>query len=473
MRRTKMIYTLGPATDRPGVLAALIRAGMDCARFNFSHGKQKDHERRFHALRAEAKRQGRVVAALMDLAGPKLRVGAMADGQLRLVRGGTVRVTPRNVRGVPGLIPVTYPHLAKDLERGAEILLDDGQMVLQVMRAEGPDLICRVRVGGTLLDRKGLNLPGVVLSVPALTPQDERDLAFGLELGMDHVALSFVRRPEEMEDLRRRIRRAGSSAGLIAKIEKPQALDHLEAIITASDGVMVARGDLGVELSPETVPPLQKRIIAEANRANRLVITATQMLQSMMDSPVPTRAEASDVANAIFDGSDAVMLSGETAAGSYPVQAAQTMARIILQAEASPEYNRLRGSAPLLGPDDALVASAVELANGLRARALVVFTQSGATARLAARRRPVVPLVAFAHDDRVARRLALAWGVRPLVIRVQKETEALLASVERTLLARELARPGETVVVLASSPVAKRSHVNFLKVQTLGRSRSA
>jgi pyruvate kinase len=283
------------------------------------------------------------------------------------------------------------------------------------------------------------------------------------------VALSFVRRPDEMEDLRRRVRRAGHAAGLIAKIEKPEAVDHLDAILRASDGVMVARGDLGVELSPEQVPPLQKRIIAAANRADRLVITATQMLQSMMDSPVPTRAEASDVANAIFDGSDAVMLSGETASGKYPRQAARTMARIIRQAETSPQYNRLTATAPVLGPDDALVESAVDLAAGIRARALVVFTQTGATARLAARRRPATPQVVFAHDERVARRLALAWGVHALVIGTQTDTEALLAAVDRELRDRRLARPGETVVVIASSPVARRSHVNFLKVQTIGR----
>jgi pyruvate kinase len=467
MRRTKMVFTLGPATDQPGVLAALVRAGMDCARFNFSHGAYAEHARRFRALRAEARRQGAAVAVLMDLAGPKLRVGRLAGGKLTLTRGQTVRLSPDVRLGKDGVIPISYAGLAKDVRPGEPLLLDDGLLEMTVLRATNRELLCRVKTGGLLRDHKGLNVPGVALSVPALTPKDLRDLRFGLALGVDYVGLSFVRRPEEIVQLRRHIQRSGHEARIIAKIEKPQAIAHLDAIICAADGVMVARGDLGVEMTPELVPPLQKRIIALANSRGRLVITATQMLQSMMDNPMPTRAEASDVANAIFDGSDAVMLSGETAAGRYPKEAALMMGRIIAEAEASPEYNRLSAPAQVLGVDDALVASAVELADTLRAKALVVFTQTGGAAELVSRRRPRVPLVAFARDARVQRRLCPVWGVRSLTTLHKPETEAVLRAVEQGLLEQRIVHPGDTVVVLASSPVSNRSHLNFLKIQKI------
>lgn len=467
MRRTKMVFTLGPASDRPGVLAALIRAGMDCARLNFSHGAYSEHARRFRELRAEARRQGTTVAVMMDLAGPKLRVGLMRGGRMTLTRNQEVRLSPDARLGENGVIPISYAGLARDVRRGERLLLDDGLIALTVRSARGRDLICRVAVGGVLLDHKGLNVPGAALSVPALTPKDLRDLKFGLKLGVDFVGLSFVRRAAEIDLLRRQIRRAGGTARIIAKIEKPQAVEQLEAIICAADGVMVARGDLGVEMTPELVPSLQKRIIALANRHDRLVITATQMLQSMMDNPIPTRAEASDVANAIFDGTDAVMLSGETAAGKYPREAAEMMARIIAEAEASPQYNRLTAAPAVLGADDALVASAVELADTLQVQALVIFTQSGASARLVSRRRPRVPLIAFAHDERIQRLLRPVWGVHSLTVPHKPHTEAMLRAVERGLLAQRLVRPGDTVVVLASSPVSNRSHVNFLKVQTI------
>lgn len=467
MRRTKMVFTLGPATDRPGVLAALVRVGMDYARFNFSHGSYAEHARRFRALRTEAQRQGRAIGVLMDLAGPKLRVGRMRDGKMKLTRGAAVRLSPAARLGADGVVPCSYAGLARDVRPGERLLLDDGLIELRVEKILDGDVLCRVQTGGLLLDHKGLNVPGAALSVPALTAKDLRDLKFGLELGVDYVGLSFVRRPEEVEALRRHIRRAPHPAGIIAKIEKPQAVERLEAIIAAADGVMVARGDLGVEMNPEQVPPLQKRIIAAANRANRPVITATQMLQSMMDNPMPTRAEASDVANAIFDGSDAVMLSGETAAGRYPKAAAEMMARIIAEAEASPQFNRPAEPAPILEQDDALVATAVDMADAIRARALVVHTQTGSAARLASRRRPRVPIIAFTPDARVQRRLALEWGVRAFPLRHKSETEAMLQAVEHGLVQNRLARTGDTVVVLANSPLSNRSHVNFLKLQVI------
>ena len=468
MHRTKMIFTLGPATDAPGVLPALLRAGMDGARFNFSHGRHGEHARRFRTLRAAARRARRPIAAIMDLCGPKLRVGDLAE-PLRLRAGAKVRLRAGRARGGEG-IPVAHPTLAEDTPPGSRVLLDDGQIELRVLRREGADVLCRVVVGGLLHGRKGINLPDAEVSLPALTSKDKRDLAFGLGLGMDYVALSFVRRPEEVKTLKQRIRRAGSTAGVIAKIEKPQAVDRLEEIILAADGVMVARGDLGVEMRSEQVPALQKRIIALARRYDRLVISATQMLQSMMVSPTPTRAETSDVANAIFDQSDGVMLSGETAAGRYPREAAVMMGRILTEAEGAPQLNHPAPDLPLLGTGDALLRAAVDFAERINVRVLVAFTHSGATARLVSRLRPRTPVVVFAHDDVVRRRLSLLWGVETLLIRKALDTEALLRAVEKGLLEHGLARRGERVVVVASSPVRRRAHANFMKIHVLGQS---
>jgi pyruvate kinase len=378
-----------------------------------------------------------------------------------------VRVVPGGYSSCADEIPVSYPRLARDLRAGGRILLDDGLLELKVRRLRGVAVECEVVTGGLLLDHKGFNVPDAVLSVPALTPKDLDDLQFGLKLGVDLVALSFVRHPAEVRRLKRLVEKSGSGARVIAKLEKPQAIEHLEEIILAADGVMVARGDLGVEMSPEQVPLLQKRIIALANRHNRLVITATQMLQSMMENPAPTRAEASDVANAIFDGTDAIMLSGETASGKYPVEAARMMARIAGEAELSPEYNRLSAAPPVLGSDDALVEAAVELAGNMQARALVVFTQSGNTARLVSRRRPQTPQIVFAHSLEVQRQLNLNWGIQSLLIRNRLDTEGLLRAMTGPLLKQRLVKSGDTVIVLASSPVARRSHVNFLKVQKI------
>jgi pyruvate kinase len=467
MPKTKLLFTLGPATDRPGVLKALLAAGMNGARLNFSHGTHADHAQRYKSLHAEARRLGPAVATLLDLSGPKLRVGTFPQGGLQLTAGTVVRVAPGGHSACADEIAVSYPHLARDVRPGGRILLDDGLLELKVRRVRGTAIECEVVTGGRLLDHKGFNVPDAPLSVPALTPKDLDDLRFGLKLGVDLVALSFVRHPDEIRRLRRLVDQAGSGARIIAKLEKPQAIEHLEEIVLAADGVMVARGDLGVEMTPEQVPLLQKRIIALANRHNRLVITATQMLQSMMENPAPTRAEASDVANAIFDGTDAVMLSGETASGKYPVEAARMMARIAAEAERSPEYNRLTATAPVLGSDDALVEAAVELAGNIQARALVVFTQSGNTARLVSRRRPQTQQVVFAHSLEVQRQLNLNWGIHSLLIKNRLDTEGLLHAMVAPLLKQRLVRRGDRVIVLASSPVAAQAHVNFLKVQII------
>ncbi len=464
---TKLLFTLGPATDRPGVLHALVCAGMSGVRLNFSHGTHVEHAQRFASVQREAKRAGVPLTTLLDLTGPKLRVGNFPEGKIMLCPGERYRVIPGTQTNEAKIIPISYAHLARDLRPGSRILLDDGLMELKARSIQGRAVICEVVTGGVLSNHKGFNVPEAALRVPALTAKDLDDLKFGLKLGVDFVALSFVRRADEIVRLKKIIKQAGSTARVIAKLEKPQAIDQLEAIVLAADGVMVARGDLGVEMTPEQVPLLQKRIIALANQHNRLVITATQMLQSMMDNPTPTRAESSDVANAIFDGSDAVMLSGETAAGKYPIEAACMMARIAKEAEHSPEYNRLPKVPDVTGPDDALVAAAVELAETVHAKALVVFTQSGDTARLVSRRRPLTPLVVYAHSIAVQRQLNLNWGIRSFMLKAHLDTEALLHAVSRQMLKTGLAKVKDTVVVLASSPVYNRSHVNFLKVQMI------
>ncbi len=469
MLRTKQVYTLGPATDQPGVLAGLLRSGMDCARFNFSHGSHQEHARRFKLLKSEVQKSGKIVAAMLDLTGPKLRVGRLRHGQVKLIPSTEVRLTAKPLLGTDKIIPLGYPRLAADVQPGDRILLDDGLLELKVLRVIQQEVFCRVVTGGLLKDHKGVNLPGIAVSLPALTAKDRVDLKFGLKLGMDYVALSFVRRPAELIKLRKIVHRMGSTAGIIAKIEKPQAIPCLAEIIQAADGVMIARGDLGVEMSPEQVPTLQKHIIALANQSGRLVITATQMLQSMMQKPTPTRAEASDVANAIFDGTDAVMLSGETAAGLYPRPSAAMMARIIKEAEASPEYNRLNSHVLFNGPEDVVVAAGVNLAEKADARALVIFTNSGHTAKLAARQRPRVPVIALAHDHGICRQLQLYWGMQAIVINHQPDIEAVVQEAEKCLLKNRLLRRGEKIVVLASSPV--KSRANFLKIHVMGQSK--
>jgi pyruvate kinase len=466
MQYTKMIFTLGPATDRPDVLRKLIQSGMDCVRLNFSHGTHAEHARRFRQVKQEAKRLGQPIAVLMDLTGPKLRVGQFEKGEIRLAQQTEVRITPQNIQGTDGIIPITYKKLASEIRVGDPILLDDGLIRLKVVRKEKLDVICRVVTGGLLSNRKGMNLPGIAVSAPALTSKDRKDLQFGLSLGVDFVALSFVRQAKEMQVLRRLIRKAGSSAACIAKIEKPQAIPRLEAIIQASDGIMIARGDLGVEMNPEQVPVLQKRIITTANQFGRFVITATQMLQSMMDAPTPTRAEATDVANAIFDGTDAIMLSGETAAGLYPSQSAEMMSRITSSAEKAPEYNRLYLQPVLQNSEDKVVAAGVKLAEQLKAKALVVFTQTGKTARLVSRQRPQVPVIALAHTEEVQRQLQLNWGVESLLIKSHPAMEAVVEKAQKILLEQKCVKRGDTIVILASSP--KGTKTNFIKAHSIG-----
>ena len=471
MRRTKIVATIGPASRHPQKLEQLLRAGVDVVRLNFSHGEPEEHRAVLLAAREIVAGLGRPLAILQDLSGPKIRTGRIGgSGVLELKEGeGIVVTTDETVEGRAGLISTTYDALPRDVARGDRILLDDGNLELRVERTRGDEVEATVVHGGPLLSHKGMNLPGVKLSTPALTDKDRKDLLFGLELGVDYVALSFVRQAADVEEAQQLIAAAGASVPVIAKIEKREAIDDLPQILEAADGVMVARGDLGVELSTEEVPTLQKRIIEMANGAGKAVITATQMLESMIEHPRPTRAEASDVANAILDGTDAVMLSAETASGRYPLEAVNTMARIACYTEE--HYGSFRAPARVHDTRASVVARSLarvanSVAEELDCKLVVAFTESGATARLVSSYRPHVPIAALTYRDEVYRRLALWWGVVPLRSEFARTTDEMIVRGEELLKRAGLVQTGETVLMLAG-----QSHTagatNMLRVHVI------
>jgi pyruvate kinase len=469
MRRTKIVATIGPASREPATLERLILAGANVLRLNFSYGSHEGHLAVIRTAREIAARHHRPLALLQDLSGPKIRIGEVAGGEIELEEGARLAITTdMTITGTPELISTTYEALPRDVKKDDLILLDDGNLELRVVEVAGSRVECEVVDGGPLRSHKGMNLPGVALSTPALTEKDKRDLAFGLQHGIDYVALSFVRRGADLEEARSLVRERGEDVPLIAKIEKPQAVERLDEILGAADGVMVARGDLGVELGTEDVPILQKRIIAAANAAGRVVITATQMLESMIENPRPTRAEASDVANAILDGTDAVMLSGESAVGRFPVESVETMARI---ADFTEEHATARPS-PIVprGPGTAVTRSlarvAASVADELLCRLIVAFTESGVTAQLVSGFRPRVPVVAVTHDDRVYRRLALWWGVIPVKSDFAENTDELLANGEERLKARGLVAKGDNILML-SGYTATAAATNMLHIHTV------
>ena len=470
LKRTKIIATIGPASSSPAVIARLIRAGMDAARLNFSHGDREDHVRRIRLIRRESSKAEKQIAIIQDLQGPKLRVGAMQNDAVTLKRGNVMTVTTRKMTGTAGLISVTYPRLTKDLKAGDMILLDDGRLELKVVKKTAAGLQCRVVCGGVLRSHKGVNLPGVHLSLPSLSDKDKEDLVFGVEQGVDYIALSFVRSAEDVKRTRRFIKSLGADTPIIAKIEKPEAIANLAGIIEAADGIMVARGDLGVEMSPENVPLLQKRIIEACHWAETPVITATQMLESMIESPQPTRAETSDVANAILDGTDCVMLSGETAVGKYPVQTVEFMARIAMQAETS--VNPWPPDAEVSGPDESVAHAACRAAEEQCASAIVTFTQSGSTALLVSKHRPRARVIAATPFEKISRRLSLYWGVTPINLKVRRTTDDMIAGVERAMQRRKLLKPGDLIVITAGVPVGVAGSTNMMKIHHVGEVRS-
>jgi len=447
----------------------LLLAGMDVARLNFSHGTPAEHAQSFSMLREAAAAFQKPIAILADLQGPKIRTGALAGGGSVALRAGQqIVITTAKILGDSTRVSTTFQPLPREVKAGDRILLSDGLIALRVERIRKQEVICQVVNGGLLGEHQGINLPGVKLRVPALTDKDRKDLRFALAHGADYIAVSFVRRPEDVLLAKSLIRRAKKDTPVIAKLEKPEAIENLEAILRASEGVMVARGDLGVEMSPECVPVVQKNIIAKAREFRRPVITATQMLESMIENPRPTRAEASDVANAIFDGSDAVMLSAETASGKYPVEAVQMMARIIEAAEASiHEYPRPAPQERLKVPET--VAELVcHASRELHMKLIAVFTHSGFTARLISRYRPLVPIVAFTPEANTRRRMALLWGVTSRQIADIKKIDGLAVIAEKRLLEERFVRQGDVIGIVAGTPMGIRGTTNFMKFHVIG-----
>jgi pyruvate kinase len=475
-RRVKIVATLGPATDAAGRLEWLLLAGVDVVRLNFSHGTHEEHAERIRRVRAAAERLGQPVAIMQDLQGPKIRTGALAGGRaVELRPGAELRITIRPVEGTAECVSTTYEELPRDCRPGDTILLNDGRMRLSVLASSADEVRTQVVDGGLLGEHKGINLPGVAVSAPALTEKDREDLAFGLAAGIDYVALSFVREADDLHLARAFMEQQSDQRGsvpLIAKIEKPQAITHLDAIIAASDGVMVARGDLGVELAAEEVPPLQKTIIRKANRRGIPVITATQMLESMIQEPTPTRAEASDVANSVWDGTDAVMLSAETAAGAFPVEAVETMHRIVVHAEATARHEE-RAESHRMSDARAISHAARFLAESRHVAAIAAFSRTGRTAELLSQDRPRVPIYAFTPNPATYNRLALWWGVTPVMGRLAAHGEALIEEMEEILLARGDVTPGDRLVVVGALPFRRGVRTNFVKLHTTSPSRSA
>ncbi len=467
LRRTKIVATLGPASSSPAVIRQLIQAGVDVARLNFSHGSHDEHAKTIAVLREISAELERPVTILQDLQGPKVRVGQLPDNQIQLVPGQMVWLVPEaQFTNQPDAIPIDYAYAAEEAAPGAHILLADGLFELQVVEVKGAALKCRVIEGGALKSRKGVNFPGLNLRLPSLTDKDKEDLEFGLSQDVDWVSLSFVRSAQDVRTLKETLSARGADKPVIAKIEKPQAVANLEAILDEVDGVMVARGDLGVEISPENVPMLQKRIIEMCNRRGLPVITATQMLESMIHEPMPTRAEASDVANAIIDGTDAVMLSAESAVGDFPVRAVEMMVRIAREVESHIQFK----SYPPAGhtETDALGEAAGVIDRMIGPRCIVVLTTSGHTARIVAAERPKALVVAPTCEARVYHRLNLLWGILPLLVKDQPETfEGLVQLAEATVRQRGLAQAGEKILVLGGLPALRPRGTNFLKIHTV------
>ena len=470
LRRAKIICTIGPACDTEAAMRDLLRLGMDIARLNFSHGTHEDHARNIHRLRRAAVREGRTVCILQDLQGPKIRTGKLENHEPVLLKSGsTVTITPQDIPGDATRISTTFPSLARELAPGARILLSDGLIELQVLGTRGKDVLCEVLNGGLLGEHKGINLPGVALSIPALTEKDRKDLEFGLEHGVDAVALSFVRSAADVTAVKQIVAARGSDVPVIAKLEKPQAIDHLEEILEAADGVMVARGDLGVEMAPEKVPVIQKHVIRRAAAWRRPVITATQMLESMIENPRPTRAETSDVANAIFDGTDAVMLSAETASGQYPRESVSIMARIVVEAECNMgdfvQFRRRREHHGL-SVAETICESIAHSAEDLPMGAIAIFTETGNTARMISKYRPKAPIYAFTHLAPVVQRMNLYWGVHPVRCPQARSAEQMVTMAEQDLVKRGVLEPRDVLGVVAGTRQASGS-TNLMRLHVV------
>jgi pyruvate kinase len=463
-RKAKILATLGPASSTREQISALFKAGADVFRLNFSHGAHQDHRKRYELIREIEQESGRPIGILMDLQGPKLRVGTFPGGSVELKTGGTYRLDLDEAQGDTKRAQLPHPEIFAAVQVGTNLLLDDGRLRLRVKSSAKDFAECEIVVGGKLGDRKGVNVPDVVLPLSPLTAKDREDLRFGLDLGVDWVAMSFVQRPEDVAELRKLI---GGRAKVIAKLEKPAGVERLEEIIDLSDAVMVARGDLGVEMPPEDVPAIQKRIVAACRKSGKPVVVATQMLESMVHSPAPTRAEASDVATAIYDGADAVMLSAETASGQYPVEAVAMMNRIIERVERDPAYRQIldaRHPDPQPTGHDAISAAAAQVAHTLSVAAIVTYSTSGSTVLRVARERPEVPILALTASLSTARALSLAWGAHCVLIDDLKRFSEMVEKACNIALNQEMAKVGERLVITAGVPFGTPGSTNILRV---------
>lgn len=471
MRRSKIVCTLGPAVDSFENLKALIDAGMNVARFNFSHGSHEEHEERYHRLRKASEETGRAIGVLADLQGPKIRLETFANGPVELRRGDEFTITTEDVPGDRSICGTTYKGLPGDVAKGETILINDGNVSLQVLEVDGPRVRTIVIEGGVISDHKGINLPGVAVNVPALSDKDVEDLEFALRLGADLVALSFVRNADDVRDVHRVMDRVGRRVPVIAKVEKPQAVENMEEVVLAFDGVMVARGDLAVEYPLEQVPMVQKRLIDLCRRNAKPVIVATQMMESMITNSRPTRAEASDVANAILDGADAVMLSAESSVGRYPIETVKTMSKIVVAAE---DELLSRGLQPLVAgkkprtQGGSVARAAAEMADFLDARALIAFTKSGDTARRLSRYRAVQPILAFTTEASTRNQLTLSWGVETFVVPLVNHTDEMVELCDAELSRLNRYETGDTMIITAGSPPGLPGTTNMVRVHHLG-----
>jgi pyruvate kinase len=472
MRRSKIVCTLGPAVDSYDQLKTLIEAGMNVARFNMSHGSRPEHEERYDRLRKAVEETGRAVGVLADLQGPKIRLSTFAEGPVELIRGEEFTITTEEVPGDKTVCGTTYKGLAGDVSKGDSILVNDGNVALQVTEVDGPRVRTIVIEGGVISDHKGINLPGAAVNVPALSEKDVDDLRFALRMGCDMVALSFVRDAEDVRDVHRVMDEVGRRVPVIAKVEKPQAVDNMEEVVLAFDGVMVARGDLAVEYPLEKVPMVQKRLIELCRRNAKPVIVATQMMESMITNSRPTRAEASDVANAILDGTDAVMLSAESSVGQYPVETVKTMSKIVMAAEKELLSRGLQPLVPGKKPrtqGGSVARAACEMADFLGAKALVAFTQSGDTARRLCRYRAGQPIMAFTSDPHTRNQLTLSWGVETFVVPHAENTDAMVELVDHELLKLKRYNEDDIMIMTAGSPPGVVGTTNMVRVLHLGK----
>jgi len=468
--KTKIIATIGPASNNKAILKKMIRAGVNVVRLNFSHGTYEQHGDVIKMIRSLSRELNQSVGILLDLQGPKVRTGKLKDGKaVVLEKNGIFKITSQPVTGSSEIVGTTYKNLPKDVKEGDKILVDDGLIELKVQESTQDTVTCKVRVGGMLKENKGINLPGVQVSAPSLTEKDRKDLRFGIQNNVDYVALSFVRQAEDLQDVKDIIKRMGSDIPVVAKIEKPEAVDNIDDILVVTDAIMVARGDLGVEMQYEKVPTIQKMIIQKAIAANKPVITATQMLESMHQNPIPTRAEASDVANAIMDGTDAVMLSGETASGQYPVEAVKMMSKIATQAECSQflRYNITHKKDHDNIVTQAVAQSAVDMISDVGARAIIAFSVSGATSKYISKHRPARRIYAFTPLAKIYNRLSLVWGVAPTLVSKIKDTRKLMDAAEHLLVDKGVLKQDDLVVIITGLAF-KSGSTNMIKIHQVG-----